>query len=122
MTFILYARSTQTNCCLCISVTPEEVLLPIPAKTQTVTKPEAFPSNPKPGPLLSPQAAPVLIPHRPPPKVPMAKKPVPLQRVGVKSGHASLAEIHTASVQSLLTEAMPVNIQILCFLFSMSHK
>uniref|UniRef100_A0A8C0B0V5 Synaptojanin-2 n=1 Tax=Buteo japonicus TaxID=224669 RepID=A0A8C0B0V5_9AVES len=31
------------------------------------------------------QAGPVLVPHRPPPKVPTTKKPVPLQRTGVKA-------------------------------------
>ncbi|XP_053150035.1 synaptojanin-2 isoform X2 [Hemicordylus capensis] len=68
-------------------VTPEEAVTPIAAKPQT--RPETFPSVPKPAaPLHSLQPAPVFIPHRPPPKIPVAKKPVPLQRMGGKQGHS----------------------------------
>ncbi|XP_044277958.1 synaptojanin-2 isoform X1 [Varanus komodoensis] len=65
-------------------VTPEEVLAPIPVRTQTAIKPETFLSVPKAAPLQNLQPAPAFIPQRPPPKVPATKKPVPLQRIGGK--------------------------------------
>uniref|UniRef100_A0A8C3PUZ7 Synaptojanin-2 n=1 Tax=Chrysolophus pictus TaxID=9089 RepID=A0A8C3PUZ7_CHRPC len=46
----------------------EDALKPAPTRNQTFTKPEP--------------AGPALVPHRPPPKVPTTKKPVPLQRAG----------------------------------------
>uniref|UniRef100_A0A669P1R1 Synaptojanin-2 n=1 Tax=Phasianus colchicus TaxID=9054 RepID=A0A669P1R1_PHACC len=48
----------------------EDALKPAPTRNQTFTKPEP--------------AGPALVPHRPPPKVPTTKKPVPLQRAGTK--------------------------------------
>uniref|UniRef100_A0A8C3L3N0 Synaptojanin-2 n=1 Tax=Chrysolophus pictus TaxID=9089 RepID=A0A8C3L3N0_CHRPC len=48
----------------------EDALKPAPTRNQTFTKPEP--------------AGPALVPHRPPPKVPTTKKPVPLQRAGAK--------------------------------------
>uniref|UniRef100_A0A7M4FL36 Synaptojanin-2 n=2 Tax=Crocodylus porosus TaxID=8502 RepID=A0A7M4FL36_CROPO len=62
----------------------EEALKPVPLKTQTVTKPEPRPSITKSASFQGSQPGPALVPHRPPPKVPTAKKPVPLQRTGVK--------------------------------------
>uniref|UniRef100_A0A8C5WT51 Synaptojanin-2 n=1 Tax=Laticauda laticaudata TaxID=8630 RepID=A0A8C5WT51_LATLA len=50
--------------------------------TQTVTKPEFIPGGPNSAPLHGLQPAPVLIPQRPPPKVPTTKKPAPLQKMG----------------------------------------
>ncbi|KAJ6664553.1 hypothetical protein lerEdw1_006126 [Lerista edwardsae] len=70
-------------------VTPEETVLPVPVRTQARTKPDSFPSVSKPAaPLHSLQPTPALIPHRPPPKIPAAKKPVPLQRIGGKPGQS----------------------------------
>ncbi|XP_061480202.1 synaptojanin-2 isoform X2 [Rhineura floridana] len=66
-------------------VTPEEALAPIPVTTQTVTKSESFPGVPKPAPLHS-MPVPVLVPQRPPPKVPSTKKLSPLQTTGGKPG------------------------------------
>uniref|UniRef100_A0A8B9GKC6 Synaptojanin-2 n=1 Tax=Amazona collaria TaxID=241587 RepID=A0A8B9GKC6_9PSIT len=45
----------------------------------------ALPSLTKSASFQGSQAGPVLVPHRPPPKVPTTKKPVPLQRTGVKA-------------------------------------
>ncbi|XP_028579612.2 synaptojanin-2 isoform X2 [Podarcis muralis] len=67
-------------------VTPEEALAPISGRTPTVTKSESFPGVAKSAQLHSPQPPPVLIPQRPAPKVPSAKKPAPLQRMGGKPG------------------------------------
>ncbi|XP_013913030.1 PREDICTED: synaptojanin-2 [Thamnophis sirtalis] len=67
-------------------VIPQESLASIPARTQAVTKPEFIPAGPKPAPLQGLQTAPVLLPQRPPPKVPTTKKPSPLQKMGVKPG------------------------------------
>uniref|UniRef100_A0A8C3KBB1 Synaptojanin-2 n=1 Tax=Calidris pygmaea TaxID=425635 RepID=A0A8C3KBB1_9CHAR len=47
----------------------EDAVKPAPTRNQTFTKPEPLPA---------------LVPHRPPPKVPATKKPVPLQRTIVK--------------------------------------
>ncbi|XP_060097379.1 synaptojanin-2 isoform X1 [Heteronotia binoei] len=68
-------------------VTAEEAPAPCPLRTQVVTKPETFPSATKSAPLRSLQPTPAFVPHRPPPKVPTAKKPVPSQRMGGKLGH-----------------------------------
>ncbi|XP_009863674.1 PREDICTED: synaptojanin-2 [Apaloderma vittatum] len=70
----------------------EDAGKPAPTRNQTVTKPESLPSIPKSASLQGPQAGPVLVPHRPPPKVPTTKKPVPLQRTGVKAEHAMSTE------------------------------
>ncbi|XP_077204851.1 synaptojanin-2 isoform X1 [Paroedura picta] len=67
--------------------TPEEALALAPVRTQVVMKPETFPSATKSAPLHNLQSTPVFVPHRPPPKVPMAKKPLPSQRMGGKLGH-----------------------------------
>lgn len=80
----------KPNTFFCISVTPQESLASIPARTQTVTKPEFIPGGPKPAPLQGLQPAPVLIPQRPPPKVPTTKKPAPLQKMGVKTECVSI--------------------------------
>ncbi|XP_042336348.1 LOW QUALITY PROTEIN: synaptojanin-2 [Sceloporus undulatus] len=69
-------------------VTPEEAVAPI-QRTQSVTKPETFPSVSKQAPLHSLPPVLTLVPQRPPPKVPANKKLVPLQRIGGKSGCAS---------------------------------
>uniref|UniRef100_A0A669PLX2 Synaptojanin-2 n=1 Tax=Phasianus colchicus TaxID=9054 RepID=A0A669PLX2_PHACC len=58
----------------------EDALKPAPTRNQTFTKPEPVPSITKSLSFQGPQAGPALVPHRPPPKVPTTKKPVPLQR------------------------------------------
>ncbi|XP_072850892.2 synaptojanin-2 isoform X1 [Pogona vitticeps] len=65
-------------------VATDDAVAPVPGKTQSVSKPESFPSVPKP--------TPALIPQRPPPKVPTTKKPVPLQRMGGKPEDPSSPE------------------------------
>ncbi|NWX91263.1 SYNJ2 protein, partial [Nothoprocta pentlandii] len=60
----------------------DDALKSTPARNQTSTKPEPPPSITKSPSFPGPQTGPVLVPHRPPPKVPAAKKPVPLQRTG----------------------------------------
>ncbi|XP_009458971.1 PREDICTED: synaptojanin-2 [Nipponia nippon] len=71
---------------------PEDAVKPAPARNQTFTKPEPPPSITKSASFQGPQAGPVLVPHRPPPKVPTTKKPVPLQRSGVKVENAMPTE------------------------------
>ncbi|NXG68838.1 SYNJ2 protein, partial [Baryphthengus martii] len=66
----------------------EDAVKPAPMRSQTITKPEPLPSITKSASFQGLQAGPVLVPHRPPPKVPTAKKPVPLQRTGVKVENA----------------------------------
>lgn len=68
-----------------ISGVQEEALKPVPLRTQTVIKPKPLPSIAKSASFQGSQPGPALVPHRPPPKVPTAKKPVSLQRTGVKS-------------------------------------
>uniref|UniRef100_A0A8B9QM39 phosphoinositide 5-phosphatase n=1 Tax=Apteryx owenii TaxID=8824 RepID=A0A8B9QM39_APTOW len=63
----------------------EDALKPAPARNQMFTKPEPLPSITKSPSCQGLQVGPVLVPHRPPPKVPTTKKPVPLQRTGVKA-------------------------------------
>ncbi|XP_009954972.1 PREDICTED: synaptojanin-2 [Leptosomus discolor] len=70
----------------------EDALKPAPARTQTFTKAEPPPSITQSASFQGSQAGPVLVPHRPPPKVPTAKKPVPLQRTGVKAENAVSTE------------------------------
>ncbi|XP_065691037.2 synaptojanin-2 isoform X1 [Patagioenas fasciata] len=70
----------------------EDALKPAPARKQVVTKPEPPPSITKSASLPGLQVGPALVPHRPPPKVPTTKKPVPLQRTGVKAENAVSAE------------------------------
>ncbi|KAM6084611.1 synaptojanin-2 isoform 3-T3 [Theristicus caerulescens] len=67
---------------------PEDAVKPAPTRNQTFTKPEPPPSITKSASFQGSQAGPVLVPHRPPPKVPTTKKPVPLQRTGVKVENA----------------------------------
>lgn len=70
----------------------EDALKPAPTRNQVVTKPEPPPSITKSASLPGLQVGPALVPHRPPPKVPTTKKPVPLQRTGVKAENAVSAE------------------------------
>ncbi|XP_072187862.1 synaptojanin-2 isoform X1 [Excalfactoria chinensis] len=70
----------------------EEVVKPAPTRNQTFTKPESVPSITKSLSFQGPQAGPALVPHRPPPKVPTTKKPVPLQRAGAKVENATSRE------------------------------
>ncbi|NWS58258.1 SYNJ2 protein, partial [Chunga burmeisteri] len=70
----------------------EDAVKPAPTKNQTSTKPEPLPSITKSASFQGSQAGPVLVPHRPPPKVPTTKKPVPLQRTRVKVENATSAE------------------------------
>ncbi|NXU50323.1 SYNJ2 protein, partial [Turnix velox] len=62
----------------------EDGVIPAPPRNQTFTKPGPLPSITKSASFQGSQAGPALVPHRPPPKVPTTKKPVPLQRTGVK--------------------------------------
>ncbi|XP_074982934.1 synaptojanin-2 isoform X2 [Caretta caretta] len=64
--------------------TQENALKLAPVRTQT-TQPDSLPSITKSASFQGSQSGPVLVPHRPPPKVPTIKKPVPQQRTGVKS-------------------------------------
>ncbi|NWH81302.1 SYNJ2 protein, partial [Piaya cayana] len=66
----------------------EDAVKPAPARNQTFTKPEPLPTITKSTSCQGSQAGPVLVPHRPPPKVPTTKKPVPLQRTTVKVENA----------------------------------
>ncbi|XP_073193875.1 synaptojanin-2 isoform X2 [Lepidochelys kempii] len=65
--------------------TQENALKLAPVRTQTFTQPDSLPSITKSASFQGSQSGPVLVPHRPPPKVPTIKKPVPQQRTGVKS-------------------------------------
>ncbi|KAM9383339.1 synaptojanin-2 [Phaethornis superciliosus] len=66
----------------------EDALKPAHTRNQTTSKPEPLPSSTKSALPQGLQAGPVLVPHRPPPKVPATKKPIPLRRTGVKVGNA----------------------------------
>ncbi|ETE63432.1 Synaptojanin-2 [Ophiophagus hannah] len=88
-------------------VTPQESLGSIPARTQTVTKPEFISSGPKSAPLHGLQPAPVLIPQRPPPKVPTTKKPAPLQKMGAKPGCPPSPEEQLEQTLSHFSSASP---------------
>ncbi|XP_042651958.1 synaptojanin-2 isoform X2 [Tyto alba] len=66
----------------------EDAIKPAPTRNQTFTKPEPLPSITKSASFQGPQAGAAFVPHRPPPKVPTTKKPVPLQRTGVKAENA----------------------------------
>ncbi|KAM6082271.1 synaptojanin-2 isoform 2-T2 [Chlamydotis macqueenii] len=70
----------------------EDAVKPAPTRNQMFTKPEPLSGVAKSASFQGPQAGPVLVPHRPPPKVPTAKKPVPLQRTGVKAENATSRE------------------------------
>ncbi|NXJ01793.1 SYNJ2 protein, partial [Psophia crepitans] len=70
----------------------EEAAKPAPARNQMFAKPEPLPSTTKSASFQGSQAGPVLVPHRPPPKVPATKKPVPLQRTGAKAENATSTE------------------------------
>ncbi|KAM6354603.1 synaptojanin-2 [Podargus strigoides] len=70
----------------------EDALKPTPTRKQTFTKPEPPSSITKSASFQGLQEGPVLVPHRPPPKVPSTKKPVPLERTGVKVENAMPAE------------------------------
>ncbi|XP_054675112.1 synaptojanin-2 isoform X1 [Grus americana] len=70
----------------------EDAVKPAPARNQTFTKAEPLPSITKSASFQGLQAGPALVPHRPPPKVPAMKKPVPLQRTGAKAENAMSTE------------------------------
>nr|XP_032649254.1 synaptojanin-2-like [Chelonoidis abingdonii] len=72
--------------------TQEDALKPAPVRTQTFTQPDSLPSITKSASFQGSQPGPMLVPHRPPPKVPTVKKPVPLQRTGVKSENSVCPE------------------------------
>ncbi|XP_026701164.1 synaptojanin-2 isoform X2 [Athene cunicularia] len=63
----------------------EDAVKTAPPRNQMFTKSEPLPSITKSTSFQGAQAGPVLVPHRPPPKVPTTKKPAPLQRTGVKA-------------------------------------
>uniref|UniRef100_A0A8D0EZP4 Synaptojanin-2 n=1 Tax=Strix occidentalis caurina TaxID=311401 RepID=A0A8D0EZP4_STROC len=63
----------------------EDAVKPAPTRNQMFTKPEPLPGITKSTSFQGVQAGSVLVPHRPPPKVPTTKKPAPLQRTGVKA-------------------------------------
>ncbi|NXX92551.1 SYNJ2 protein, partial [Centropus bengalensis] len=87
----------------------EDAVKPAPTRNQTCTKPEPLPTITKSTSCPGSQAGPVLVPHRPPPKVPATKKPVPLQRTTAKVENAPPAEEHfdQQTVQSLFGLAEP---------------
>ncbi|KAM9655916.1 synaptojanin-2 isoform 1-T1 [Morphnus guianensis] len=70
----------------------DDAVKPALTRNQTFTKLEPLPSIMKSASFQGSQAGPVLVPHRPPPKVPTTKKPVPLQRTGVKVENATSTE------------------------------
>ncbi|GAB0186816.1 synaptojanin-2 [Grus japonensis] len=70
----------------------EDAVKPAPARNQMFTKAEPLPSITKSASFQGLQAGPALVPHRPPPKVPAMKKPVPLQRTGAKAENAMSTE------------------------------
>ncbi|XP_074674960.1 synaptojanin-2 isoform X2 [Strix aluco] len=70
----------------------EDAVKPAPTRNQIFTKPEPLPGITKSTSFQGVQAGPVLVPHRPPPKVPTTKKPAPLQRTGVKVENATSTE------------------------------
>ncbi|NXA42993.1 SYNJ2 protein, partial [Eudromia elegans] len=70
----------------------EDALKSTPARNQTSTKPEPPPSITKSTSFPGPQAGAVLVPHRPPPKVPATRKSIPLQRTGGSVENASCPE------------------------------
>ncbi|KAM6432743.1 synaptojanin-2 [Rhynochetos jubatus] len=70
----------------------EDAGKPAPTRNQTFTKPEPLSSTTNSASSQGSQAGPVLVPHRPPPKVPTGKKPVPLQRTVVKVENAMVTE------------------------------
>ncbi|XP_074718855.1 synaptojanin-2 isoform X2 [Strix uralensis] len=70
----------------------EDAVKPAPTRNQMFTKPEPLPGITKSTSFQGVQAGPVLVPHRPPPKVPTTKKPAPLQRTGVKVENATSTE------------------------------
>ncbi|XP_063185465.1 synaptojanin-2 isoform X2 [Chroicocephalus ridibundus] len=80
----------------------EDAVKPAPSRNQTFTKPETLPSITKSASFQGSQAGPALVPHRPPPKVPTTKKPVPLQRTGIKVENATSPEepVDQQTVQS----------------------
>ena len=77
--------SSQDADYFCFSGLQEDALKSAPTRNQVFAKPEPLPSITKSASVQGSQAGPVLVPHRPPPKVPATKKPVPLQRTGVKA-------------------------------------
>ncbi|XP_053917499.1 synaptojanin-2 isoform X2 [Cuculus canorus] len=66
----------------------EDAVKSTSTRNQMFTKPEPLPTIAKSTSCQGSQAGPVLVPHRPPPKVPTTKKPVPLQRTTVKVENA----------------------------------
>ncbi|NXO68687.1 SYNJ2 protein, partial [Phainopepla nitens] len=70
----------------------EDAVKPVPSRNQTSSKPEALPSITKSASFQGAQAGAVPVPHRPPPKVLTPKKPVSLQRTGVKVENAMSPE------------------------------
>ncbi|NWR70113.1 SYNJ2 protein, partial [Centropus unirufus] len=87
----------------------EDAVKPAPTRNQTCTKPEPLPTITKSTSCPGSQAGPVLVPHRPPPKVPATKKPVPLQRTTAKVENAPPTEeqFDQQTVQSLFGLAEP---------------
>ncbi|XP_010075045.1 PREDICTED: synaptojanin-2, partial [Pterocles gutturalis] len=69
----------------------EDAVKPAPTRNQ-MFKTEPLPSITKSASFPGSQVAPVLVPHRPPPKVPTKKQPVPLQRTGVKVENVTSTE------------------------------
>nr|XP_033793075.1 synaptojanin-2 isoform X1 [Geotrypetes seraphini] len=80
----------------------DETLKPAALHIQTPSKPELVPVSSKPSSPKMP--GPVLIPHRPPPKVPAVKKPVPMQRTGAKVEHLIFPEEPSITVTQRASE------------------
>ncbi|NXP55697.1 SYNJ2 protein, partial [Heliornis fulica] len=79
----------------------EDAVKPAPPRNQTFSKPESLPSITKSSSFQGSQAGPALLPHRPPPKVPAVKKPVPLQRAGGAKAENATATEEQADAQAL---------------------
>ncbi|XP_069463973.1 synaptojanin-2 [Ambystoma mexicanum] len=82
--------------------TKDATILPA-TRIQPSTKPEIVAAEAKPPLPTVARSASVLIPHRPPPHIPSVKKPVPMQRTGIKVENSSSPEEKQLSV----TEAPP---------------
>ncbi|XP_029452532.1 synaptojanin-2 isoform X2 [Rhinatrema bivittatum] len=85
----------------------DEALKHASLHSQTLSKSEPLSVCSKPSVSKTEQPGSMLTPHRPPPKVPAVKKPVPMQRVGAKTEHALSPEEPSTSVLERVPEPRP---------------